>query len=197
MTKYDTPHVKYFIPIFHSFWNLYFLYLCFRHQSLFKQQWRLLQFFHLIKMIHKKFIPIFSFLSLIMGPLFSICTCCIPGTNPCSNNNGGCSHSCHPAPGGGVNCTCPDFAGLVLRNKNRMCVPPNNCTEGNFVCGNNKCIPMAWACDKDNDCGDNTDEDPRFCREFFHPLLFVTTPSRVRLSRGGQGHMPLDFAVGP
>ena len=36
MTKYDTPHVKYFIPIFHSFWNLYFLYLCFRHQSLFK-----------------------------------------------------------------------------------------------------------------------------------------------------------------
>lgn len=32
------------------------------------------------------------------------------------------------------------------------------CSESEFRCANNKCIPNRWRCDLDDDCGDNTDE---------------------------------------
>eukprot|EP00794_Sanderia_malayensis_P007889 gene7889-8742_t len=32
------------------------------------------------------------------------------------------------------------------------------CSSGNFRCANQKCIPNAWRCDSENDCGDNSDE---------------------------------------
>ena len=32
------------------------------------------------------------------------------------------------------------------------------CLETQFKCSNGKCIPFAWQCDKENDCGDNSDE---------------------------------------
>ncbi len=31
------------------------------------------------------------------------------------------------------------------------------------MCGNNKCIPQSWTCNKFNDCGDNSDESPEKC----------------------------------
>ena len=32
------------------------------------------------------------------------------------------------------------------------------CSESEFRCANNKCIPNRWRCDLDDDCGDNSDE---------------------------------------
>ncbi|WP_411025445.1 LDL receptor domain-containing protein, partial [Salmonella sp. s55004] len=37
-----------------------------------------------------------------------------------------------------------------------------------FPCNNNKCIPLTWLCDGDNDCGDNSDEENcGDCRDSF------------------------------
>ncbi|KAF7273554.1 hypothetical protein GWI33_013751, partial [Rhynchophorus ferrugineus] len=36
--------------------------------------------------------------------------------------------------------------------------PPVTCQANQFKCDNDKCIPSVWICDKDNDCGDNSDE---------------------------------------
>ena len=33
-----------------------------------------------------------------------------------------------------------------------------NCTGTEFTCANHKCIPQALVCDRNNDCGDNSDE---------------------------------------
>lgn len=34
-----------------------------------------------------------------------------------------------------------------------------NCPQGTFKCGNNHCINNTFVCDRQNDCGDNSDEE--------------------------------------
>lgn len=66
--------------------------------------------------------------------------------NPCLQNNGGCTHSCHPGPNGKAECKCDDNSKLV--NEGRMCVSKNyTCDESRFLCKNGKCISRMWACD--------------------------------------------------
>ena len=49
----------------------------------------------------------------------------------------------------------------------RIVVPPVNltpCEPNEFQCANGRCAPTIWRCDKDDDCGDGSDEDN--CREY-------------------------------
>ncbi|XP_077865949.1 low-density lipoprotein receptor-related protein 1-like, partial [Saccoglossus kowalevskii] len=88
------------------------------------------------------------------------------GTNECSANNGGCEALCLAVPLGKT-CGCPD--GQVLTQDQRTCSDdPDDagsptCDANEFECNNGRCILMDWKCDGDNDCTDNSDEEPEMC----------------------------------
>ncbi|XP_025410489.1 very low-density lipoprotein receptor-like isoform X2 [Sipha flava] len=52
---------------------------------------------------------------------------------------------------------------LVVSSTRRP-IPHVECTLRQHTCGNGKCVPLAWTCDGDDDCGDNTDEQPDMCK---------------------------------
>ena len=44
-------------------------------------------------------------------------------------------------------------------------VADSTCKPGYMKCANSGiCVSRRWLCDGDNDCGDNSDEEPVFCR---------------------------------
>lgn len=40
-----------------------------------------------------------------------------------------------------------------------------HCPADEFQCNNTLCKPLAWKCDGEDDCGDNSDENPEECSE--------------------------------
>ncbi|KAG1699621.1 Very low-density lipoprotein receptor [Nymphon striatum] len=38
------------------------------------------------------------------------------------------------------------------------------CSETEFACDNNNCIPSRWQCDEEDDCGDHSDENIQLCQ---------------------------------
>ena len=40
-----------------------------------------------------------------------------------------------------------------------------HCPLDEFQCNNTLCKPLAWKCDGEDDCGDNSDENPEVCSE--------------------------------
>lgn len=54
--------------------------------------------------------------------------------------------------------------------------PHVDCTLRQHTCGNGKCVPLAWTCDGEDDCGDNTDESTELCKNGkCLPTLFINT----------------------
>jgi len=48
---------------------------------------------------------------------------------------------------------------LMISTMLAACVaPPPTCRPNQFQCDNRRCIPLGWVCDRDNDCGDGSDE---------------------------------------
>lgn len=46
-------------------------------------------------------------------------------------------------------------------------VVSRNCSSSDFHCNKTgRCIPSSWVCDKDDDCGDDSDENKEKCKMF-------------------------------
>lgn len=46
-----------------------------------------------------------------------------------------------------------------------------HCPHDEFQCNNTLCKPLSWKCDGEDDCGDNSDENPEECSKNTHILL--------------------------
>lgn len=115
------------------------------------------QFTFMIRSCYMYFLINYFFLFKVVHPFRQP-----PLPSPCTNSS--CSKLCLLKPQGGYRCACPD--NYHLANDGKTCL--DNCTNSEFLCANNLCIPRVWRCDGDNDCGDGSDEpsscSPRHCQ---------------------------------
>ncbi|KAK3521954.1 hypothetical protein QTP70_020467, partial [Hemibagrus guttatus] len=92
------------------------------------------------------------------------------GTNPCAENNGGCSHLCLAYPGGR---TCRCTQGYIAVN-DVECIPGLQCPSGSKPCRDQyKCLSTTRFCDQISDCQDGSDEEG--CHSKENEVLVGTT----------------------
>ncbi|XP_068626812.1 very low-density lipoprotein receptor isoform X3 [Battus philenor] len=53
----------------------------------------------------------------------------------------------------------------VSGSNNTGVLKSNVCSLKQFQCANEKCIPLSWVCEGDDDCGDNSDENIEECKK--------------------------------
>lgn len=90
-------------------------------------------------------------------------------SNKCRKFNGGCEDICQLDVTGSVVCSCK--SGRRLLNDGYRCVVDStifNCTSAQFQCSERECIPYDWTCDGIPQCGDKSDEDPKYCGIIFN-----------------------------
>ncbi|BET02800.1 low-density lipoprotein receptor [Nesidiocoris tenuis] len=89
--------------------------------------------------------------------------------NPCNVLNGGCSQKCRLDPQGQVKCSCS--GNQILDTDGKRCVTPpdrtgdgaRKCTDLEFACESEGCIPYHLTCDGIFHCIDKSDESVNFC----------------------------------
>lgn len=47
-----------------------------------------------------------------------------------------------------------------------------HCPHDEYQCNNTLCKPLSWKCDGEDDCGDNSDENPEECSKNTQPDVF-------------------------
>lgn len=101
---------------------------------------------------------------------FIFCSLLESGTNPCAENNGGCSHLCLAYPGGR---TCRCTQGYIAVN-DVECIPGLQCPSGSKPCRDQyKCLSTTRFCDQILDCQDDSDEEG--CHSKENEVLVSTT----------------------
>ena len=59
-----------------------------------------------------------------------------------------------------------------------------SCLPSQFNCTNGRCIPESWRCDKEDDCGDKSDEDGCSCKfQVFN--LYLVPCRQIRIPGSG------------
>lgn len=84
--------------------------------------------------------------------------------NPCYVLNGRCEDKCRLNIQGAVECSC--FYNRTLLPDKHRCVEnklENNCSNNEFWCSSNECIPFENTCDSIRHCLDESDEDIKYC----------------------------------
>ena len=72
---------------------------------------------------------------------------------------------------------CDEKFNCPMKDDELGCGVCKNATQ--FTCDNQKCIPLEWTCDLEDDCGDSSDES--FCGNLIKPMEFTLNPISVLL----------------
>ncbi|KAL2086251.1 hypothetical protein ACEWY4_017310 [Coilia grayii] len=89
------------------------------------------------------------------------------------------------------------YSNIVVASDNLDRLNPNsstfvaemNCRKNSFVCGNGRCIPRKWVCDKEYDCDDKSDENIKYCgvthaNATQQPAHFASTATGTMVTTG-------------
>ena len=94
--------------------------------------------------------------------LYTVDRTCSPGSFRCDSNAAEGHYPCIAH-----SLVCDGTRNCLHGEDEQQDCPVRTCALGQFTCANGICLDMRWHCDRDNDCGDFSDE-PSNCSEFWH-----------------------------